>query len=209
MIFKNIISDWAPSMCISCGRRAKENPLCTLCRKISPRLTHQVLPHIHPSDSTMLFFTLFEYQKIRSMLHAIKHRDSIYSLNLFSQVISTQLKLLPLEMSTCIAPLPMNPNSKRSFNQAEELIKPFAKSGGHVIKNIFTRVPESKKQKSLSSRQRFKNISSTLFLNDVPREETILLFDDIITTGATMRAAYELLRPLNKNILIASLCYNR
>ena len=48
------------------------------------------------------------------------------------------------------------------------------------------------------SRQR---INAVFTLNILPKEPNIIVFDDFVTTGSTLRGMHELLLPLNKNIL--------
>lgn len=52
-----------------------------------------------------------------------------------------------------------------------------------------------------SSRQR---VNAVFSLNILPVEPNVIVFDDFVTTGSTLRAMKELLLPLNKNLLFIS-----
>ena len=51
------------------------------------------------------------------------------------------------------------------------------------------------------SRQR---INAVFTLNLLPEEPNVIVFDDFVTTGSTLKAMKELLLPLGKNLLFVS-----
>ena len=81
------------------------------------------------------------------------------------------------------------------FDQGEELAVRLAKRLGCGSKKLFVRSSRSEEQKELGAADRKKNAEDSLSLkkNAVTPGEKILLTDDIITTGSTIRAAASLL----------------
>lgn len=51
------------------------------------------------------------------------------------------------------------------------------------------------------SRQR---INAVFTLNHLPDEPNVIVFDDFVTTGSTLKGMHELLQPLNKNLLFVA-----
>ncbi len=84
--------------------------------------------------------------------------------------------------------------AKYGFDHAEETTLRIAYYTGISYKNLLGRY-EGGVQKKLSSFERFENASRSLYVADRngARGKRIILFDDIATTGATARAAAELL----------------
>lgn len=84
---------------------------------------------------------------------------------------------------------------KTGFDQGEELARRLAKRLGCGAKSLFVRAAGSAEQKSLGPEERRKNAAEGLILRKsavVPGMKVILT-DDILTTGATIRSAAELL----------------
>lgn len=95
--------------------------------------------------------------------------------------------------------------SKKEKPQRLELVLSNAekKSQSHAsfIGDLFVFDDEAKSLKTLPRDQRAIEIESTLHINPLYenklRDKTILIFDDVITTGATLKRAYELLKHEN------------
>lgn len=92
-----------------------------------------------------------------------------------------------------IAPIPLHPKKlrNRGFNQSLELAKGLAKEGlGPVNSGALTRIRDNPAQHTLPRAQRMNNLKDAF--QSAPalvQGKSILLVDDILTTGATARAA--------------------
>ena len=92
-----------------------------------------------------------------------------------------------------IVPVPMHfiKKAKRGYNQTEKISDGISEATGLPVLNALKMTRQRKTQTALSQSERLKNIDS-LF---IPRKDldlngkSILLVDDICTTGATMGAA--------------------
>lgn len=84
---------------------------------------------------------------------------------------------------------------KTGFDQGEELARRLAERLGCGAKSLFVRAEGSAQQKSLGAEERRRNAGEALILRKSAAEPGIkvILADDIITTGSTMRASAELL----------------
>ena len=84
---------------------------------------------------------------------------------------------------------------KTGFDQGEELARRLAEELGCGMRRMFVRAESSAQQKSLGPEERKKNAGESLILKRSAAEPgmKVILADDIITTGSTMRAAAELL----------------
>lgn len=92
----------------------------------------------------------------------------------------------------CILPVPLHPArlSARGFNQSLELGRGLAKYlGVKIVPQGLVRLQPTKPQTGLHKKEREKNVQGVFAGNqDVLGGKTILLLDDIYTTGATVTA---------------------
>ncbi len=99
------------------------------------------------------------------------------------------------QKNVVLIPVPLHWQRKnwRGFNQAELLGQPIAcKLGNGFNSNLLIRTKNTKTQTKLSKKSRLQNIKGAFsfnqqFNNVATQQFNILLFDDVWTTGATMR----------------------
>lgn len=97
-----------------------------------------------------------------------------------------------------IIPVPLHKDRfrKRGYNQAEVLSRVIASGLGiPVLNDVLVRQRKTKALKELNSSQRLKNLSDAFAVKQVPAGiESVLLVDDIFTSGATIEACTRKLR---------------
>ena len=94
----------------------------------------------------------------------------------------------------CIVPVPLHriKQRKRGFNQAELLARALGKELGIPVKNLLQKTKHTKDQKNMSLEQRSRNVADVYRIRKekdggaIP--QTVLLVDDIVTTGSTLTA---------------------
>ena len=97
-----------------------------------------------------------------------------------------------------LVPVPVHPSRKRArgFNQAEVLAVCLGKRLGIPVEpGMLIRDKKTKPQKELSAADRLKNLSGAFRAGTIPEGiKTVLLVDDIYTTGSTVEACARALR---------------
>lgn len=186
--------------CICCGEIKKHYPLCFHCK----------LPEfISPSNRCDMCFAsclegtcancnasslpwdnlryLYHYDDIHYLLHRIKFTPSQRLASFIGNLMSENLlKYFKTSNFDLIVPAPITESSlhERQFNQSFLLAKPISEQFNIPLKVIFKKSGYT--QSSLTERRR-RDISKSISANY--REEvigkSILLIDDIITTGST------------------------
>lgn len=111
-----------------------------------------------------------------------------------------------------IIPVPVHPARKRArgYNQAEILAKKLGEALDiEVCTTLLIRIKKTRPQKELNDRQRLQNLREAFVLSGpVPRAyQTILLVDDIYTTGSTMEACSRRLKEGGASqVYVVSIC---
>ena len=111
----------------------------------------------------------------------------------------------------CIVPVPVHSSRKRSrgFNQAEVLADIVGqKLGIPVEKKLLVRPKKTMPQKNLSASQRLRNLSGAFAAGTIPKGiRTVLIVDDIYTTGSTIEACSRVLKDAGiEQVYFAVLC---
>lgn len=126
---------------------------------------------------------------LREAIHRFKYRNEI---NL-DRPLATMLgnTLLREEIkSTLLVPVPLHKNKirQRSYNQAALLATKISRHiGVPVAANLLTREIPGPPQQGLSATARARNIKDAFALHGRIDGEAVLLLDDVMTTGATVR----------------------
>lgn len=129
------------------------------------------------------------------------------------QMMKSQRRFLSEIRAECIVPVPLHKSKrlKRGFNQAELLAGALAKELGIPVRNLLIKNKKTKDQKQLTLEQRKKNLKDVYRVQkgqcpeDMP--ETVLLLDDIITTGSTLSACAAALKAAGvKKVYFLTVC---
>ncbi len=96
-----------------------------------------------------------------------------------------------LQTRPVVVPIPMHKEKlqQRGFNQAELLARSFSQAAGLSLQpNILIRQRATQAQYAVAGQDRERNLAGAFQVRHHPRRP-VLLFDDIYTTGATVRSA--------------------
>lgn len=97
-----------------------------------------------------------------------------------------------LPLPDAIVPVPLHPTrlKERGFNQCQELARPLARKLGVPIQSdwLQRQIPTSH-QVGLSRAQRRANLDNAFAASPAVKGKRILLIDDTLTTGTTLRKA--------------------
>jgi ComF family protein len=198
-IIFGLFVEWLfPKECCVCGKNGEW--LCQTCELglSSGQLNRLQLPACQSVDE-LFFLTDFNRPAVASVIKALKYKGlkelSRSLAGLMAQAWLAGKKDLP---SDClIVPLPLYPTRLRwrGFNQAEELAVGLSRLLAFQAKNVLARIRPTKTQAKLDLAERLINVSGA-FACLLPAEvagQTILLVDDVVTTGASINEAAKVL----------------
>lgn len=183
------------SFCYSCLQKCAciEEQLCIVCN--SPCLhgfTHQECL-ISDFGVPVRVISVFDYSSyVRDCIRKSKYGSMEFvMLKSLTRYALTLLSKQEVEFgnSTVVVPVPINNAKKRErgFNQSLIIAEIFARGFGLDYSSNFTqRKQRTQPQSGLSREERFKNISGAFSCSSGVKGKSILLVDDICTTGATL-----------------------
>lgn len=170
--------------CSICGRKlelvdkAGNIKRCRECIKHPHYFTRSVSPLSYEGD-------------IKRLIYDFKYNGKNHLYKMFGQLMVEHIVDNDLEHVDLIVPVPLykDREKKRGFNQATLLARYIGKSLKIETdtKNL-SRKSQTKALNKLSRSERIKNISGVFDLKDrnIFKDKTILLIDDIYTTGSTV-----------------------
>ncbi len=192
-------------LCILCGEKLisgylQADPRCGLCRRVPPPYVKAVAYGAYEGSLRDLIH-LFKYQQIKS------------AADLLGQFLRQSLAPVTLPAEFLVIPVPLAKTKRRDrgFNQAEAIAAAFARRQRSACIELNTgslvRTRETASQTGLTRRQRRLNLRGAFAVaNPGPIQgRTILLVDDVMTTGATAaECTHVLLRAGAKQVFVAT-----
>ncbi|MEZ5197790.1 MAG: phosphoribosyltransferase family protein [Bacteroidales bacterium] len=226
---KNLLDDFIslffPKTCFACGNNlfTNENIVCTSCLYHLPKTDF----HKDPDNPVSKVFwgrveiisaTSFLYYrkggKVQHLIHQLKYKGHKEIGIFLGELYGTDLKKTP-EYSNIetIIPIPLHRKKlkMRGFNQSEYFAIGLANSmntnidTASVVRTIATSTQTKK-----SRYKRWENVSNIFEINNPENlaGKSILLVDDVITTGSTMEACIASLNSLpGVKVSVASIAF--
>ena len=168
--------------CVRCSVPLKYGGAhCWKCRKL-PRGSLNLLRTV----------TLFGPQ-VRAVLHAFKYESRRHlAAPVGDWLVDAYLRDPEIQGAHAIVPVPLHPSRlrERGFNQAEELAKRLSEKSGVPVRQLLIRRRQTRAQADLDKEERLKNVEDAFFAQRGAKMKgkTVLLVDDVATTGATLEA---------------------
>lgn len=181
-------------MCPSCRQRVRylEGPLCCRCGK---RLLDEEAEFCSDCARRRHLFTagraLYEYEAVAPALYRFKYGGRREYADFFGRELAQQLGGYVRHLKPDgLVPVPMyaGKRRRRGYNQAELLAKAMGKELDlPVYSDLVVRNRNTRPMKELNPEERLNNLKKAFNLrqNGV-KLKTIILIDDIYTTGSTM-----------------------
>lgn len=141
----------------------------------------------------------FSEPRIRAVLHEAKYHGNRKALNLLGAIVAAYLREADMDIAKIrMVPVPLHTERyrERGYNQAEEIAKRAARVVDAALDTgLLVRARETLSQVALERRERELNLLGA-FAATGPADAGLLyiVFDDVITTGATLQAAIDALR---------------
>lgn len=189
--------------CLSCQRKLITTfDICPVCKLGSVYgKTHTKCKSRYGLDG---FCASFVYRDpLRKAIHRFKYKPYIEELTtVFSDLLISKINknrgvMNFLEYKPTIVPIPLHWYKKhlRGFNQTELIAKDLCKLLNLPFLDILERTKYTKPQSALTKKERQENVENIFTIKEnfkIPK--SVILFDDVWTTGSTVKNATKTLK---------------
>ncbi len=167
------------AICEHCGRKViASEPYCSTCKGVLVSL-----------DACR---SCFNYQKpIDKLIKDVKYHNKRYLIDYLSERLSLlYLKNYFNADGFVFVPMTKKAFNKRGFNQSELLARKVSERTNVPVLDCLEKVKDTKRQATLTRAERLKNLDSAFRVKDrkVVKDKTLVIVDDVSTTGATAQA---------------------
>ena len=151
-----------------------------------------------------------ENRAANSLIYALKSSNRKDVVEFLTAELSLSVSASVENISECIftnVPRRKGAVIKFGYDQSELLAKSLAKRFGAEYKPLLASLSK-KSQKQLRKRERLSNADFMLISSEPLGKKTVIIVDDIVTTGASVVSAAKLIRKLGRvRIVAASVAY--
>lgn len=201
-----LINALLPQSCALCQQATGGNsPLCDRCLPDLPLLPSQHCPQCADFSAASAIcgrclktapafdqvFSPFLYaEPVDQLIQALKYQHHLHLAAWFGNRLATTLERSTAELDRidAVLPLPLHPARLRSrgFNQALEIARPVARRlGKPLLPSAALRSRDTAPQASLPRDDRQANIRGAFECQSELPGQTVLLIDDVLTTGSS------------------------
>lgn len=194
-LFDGILNFIFPPKCIFCGKiiDGGEPGICGGCYPSLEFVKAKDLPHNHSESFSFKqnFSLLFYDDTVSQMIKRFKYDNHPEYAKPIAQLMAKNIDCNVLENIDCIIPVPLHKTrqKQRGFNQAELMSACLSELYNiPVYNNVLKRIKKTAPQYNLSPQQRMGNITGAFAVEnaEIVKNKTVMLIDDIFTTGSTM-----------------------
>lgn len=189
-----ILDFLAPLSCVFCGVSSigDEESICHACLADLPWNEPQASPQPGPFECSIA--TVHYAFPVDAAIKAFKFDRKLYYAPAFGELLCSCANLLPSDIDA-VLPVPLHWRRKavRGFNQADEIAKPVATCLQLPLLRGVRRRKATPYQSGLRAKDRTRNLRGAFEASQRLSQTHVLIVDDVVTTGATMRALAKVL----------------
>lgn len=177
------------AVCDKCGRKAVTKGVCLGCKQHLPKFTQGITPFVYRGETAGLVNRIKNGTPLLAYYFAEQMADA------FLKTHKTALDFSQEQDGLLVIPVPLTEKRRkhRGYNQAEFLAKAVCKALGRkgckaeTEDGILVKRRETPQQKHKNYHERMENVAGAYHVakRKACRGRTVLLVDDILTTGAT------------------------
>lgn len=208
-----------PIRCTGCGRESlhlcsfcraavpRVLPGCIVCARLAPRRDRipagRTCEPCQRASSIYAFLSPYRYDtpEIRELIHNLKYQRVRSIADILGELLADFLKSQGVKFleDTILLPLPLYPGRERvrGFNQSALIAAVLGiRIGIPVRESVLVKVRKSRPQIELSGGERRRNVAGSFAVRkrEAIQERSVILLDDVKTTGATLEEAARVLK---------------
>ena len=168
--------------CLKCGVELQaDHSICGSCQ-------------INPPQFSQVKYVGVYQSPVDAWIMSLKFGKNILITRLFAELMQSLLE--DIQPNYCLMPVPLHVSRLRSrgYNQAYEIAKELAKFTNRTLDNSLKRNKNTQMQAQLKLNQRAKNVSKAFTIKGKLENENIVLIDDVMTSGNTLKECAKTLK---------------
>lgn len=176
-----------PPRCAGCGMA--DTPWCNNCQQeletVAIDLHLRTISPLLSAASTGMYVN-----KLRDAIHAFKYNNAPHLARVMAERLDVLTQALPYTFD-CLIPVPIHTVrlQQRGYNQAKVLADELARLVGiPVMHSAIIRQENTRSQVGLTMQERQDNVAGAFTAISPLAGQRVLLIDDVLTTGATLKA---------------------
>jgi ComF family protein len=197
------------SRCLICHNKSEKQIICQGCKSLvthakfscetcGVKLSSQQKQCGHCQTSPPIFtrtYSAVEYKEpVDAWVKSLKFGKNLAMSRLFAEIMQEKAK--NIEGKYVFMPVPLHKSRLRlrGYNQAYEIAKELTKLTGRKLDNSLKRQKKTQMQAQLKFKQRAKNVKNAFGLKGELKHKKIVLIDDVMTSGNTLRECAKVLK---------------
>lgn len=213
-IRETILDIFYPKFCIECEKFGKDicfeciskiyrlkTNICFYCGRISEQSKHCIKCRSENGDKLrgILASARFDDGPTKEMIHYLKYNGYAQFADLLGELMVERIVSSGIPFKDFIVvPVPMHKTriGVRGYNQAELLARYISKRLNYKGGLVLERIVDTDRQTKLDRKKRLKNIVGSVACVDskLIKNKNVLLIDDVVTTGATLKESAKVLK---------------
>lgn len=211
---KNFVQLLLPQNCLLCAAYSGKSLLCTACAADLPRLNlpacpicahpspqgeicGQCLKHLPAFDATRAAF-IYDFP-LDALVKTLKYGGNLAVAEFLA---GEMMDAAPSSHPDLLVPMPLHPQrlKERGFNQSLEIARRLSQTWGiPLVTAGITRTRHNEPQASLPLAKRAANVRGIFTVSGDFKDKSILLVDDIMTSGASLNELAKMLKKAGAN----------
>lgn len=216
-----LISLLFPSFCLVCNRDGnyicrkcffEMYPLYQLTCPVCDKATYKSLVHSECKDKINfegLYYLVPYGNQFHDIIETVKYKYCFAICDFLGKLLAINFRTnFKLEENYVVTSVPIHKSKMRSrgFNQAELIGKAFAKELGLSYQNLLIRNRKTQTQVGMDRSERIRNLKNCFEFKSENVPQSVILVDDIYTTGTTVKECSEILKNYGvQRVLVAVL----
>jgi len=206
-VIDNIFELLYPSnvACCICGQEAHfDGPpyICESCKNDLDFLNKKMTLKVSKKEMTV--YCAFEYEEpIKQLIHDFKYNGKRYIAKSLAFYLNKLIEQNSLDYDM-ITPVPLHKNrlKERGFNQCSVLCREMDREHIKKYEEVLIRTRDTKMQTLIPAEERYTNLLGAFDIKKDVKGRNILLIDDVMTTGSTLKENCDVLYKNGANNVI-------